>query len=421
MSAANELAEYHRGRLPENIVHFVRALRKAGVKVGPSSVIAAIEAVKVGGMSDRDDFYWTLHCVLINRREDSILFAEAFRLFWRSRELVEKMLQMFSQQVRDDSERAPPPPGSNRVSQALFAEDALHHRHHQERPEIEIDASFTTSDREILRSKDFAQMSALEIAEARAEIARMWTRLDEVKTRRFLGAQRQGRADARATFAKAMRTGGDLLVPQFKTRKKRVPPMVVLADISGSMSQYSRMFMHFFHALCETDMRVYTFLFGTRLTNVTRQLQRKDPDVALADVSNAVEDWSGGTRIGETLYQFNRVWGRRVLGQGANVLLVTDGLERDDGVLLEREMDRLHRSCRKLIWLNPLLRFDGFEPKARGVRIMLDHVDAFRPVHSLDALGDLCEALARDSFTARSSHPKSSLKAALVADDGARI
>ena len=171
------------------------------------------------------------------------------------------------------------------------------------------------------------------------------------------------------------------------------PPLVVLADISGSMSQYTRIFLHFLHALTEKRRRVHTFVFGTRLTNLTRQMRRRDPDEALAEASLAVKDWSGGTRIGDTLHEFNRLWSRRVLGQGAVVLLITDGLERDDIAGLSEEMERLHKSCRRLIWLNPLLRFDGFEPRARGVRAMLPHVDELRPVHNLDALTDLCASL----------------------------
>ena len=182
----------------------------------------------------------------------------------------------------------------------------------------------------------------------------------------------------------------------FRSRYSQ-PPLVVLADISGSMSQYSRIFLHFLHALTDKRKRVHTFLFGTRLTNITRALRAKDPDQALDDVSGQVVDWEGGTRIGETLATFNRKWGRRVLGQGAVVLLITDGLERarDESDLkqLDKEIERLHKSCRRLIWLNPLLRFEGFEPRAAGVRIMLPHVDDFRTVHSLESLGDICAAL----------------------------
>ncbi len=191
----------------------------------------------------------------------------------------------------------------------------------------------------------------------------------------------------------AMRTGGDLILPKYRERRRQPPPLVILADISGSMSQYTRIFLHFLHVLTERRRRVHTFVFGTRLTNVTRQMRNRDPDEAIDQCTDAVRDWSGGTRIGETLKEFNHQWARRVLGQGAIVLLITDGLEREGAELLATETDRLHRSCRRLIWLNPLLRFEGFEARARGVRAMLPHVDELRPVHNLNSLADLVAAL----------------------------
>jgi uncharacterized protein with von Willebrand factor type A (vWA) domain len=216
---------------------------------------------------------------------------------------------------------------------------------------------------------------------------------DEVATRRFRADPRGGRIDPRATLRAAARSGGSLVLPKFRSVRTVQPPLVVLADISGSMSQYTRIFLHFLHAMTEQRRRVHSFVFGTRLTNLTRQLRHRDPDEALAGCAAAVRDWSGGTRIGDTLATFNRLWSRRVLGQGAVVLLITDGLERDDVAGLSAEMERLRKSCRKLVWLNPLLRFDGFEPKARGVAAMLPHVDEFRPVHNLDALAALCASL----------------------------
>ena len=191
----------------------------------------------------------------------------------------------------------------------------------------------------------------------------------------------------------SLRHGGGLLALRRKERQTRPPPLVVLCDISGSMSSYSRMFLHFMHALSNDRERITCFLFGTRLTNITRHLERRDVDEALDRVSEAVADWSGGTRIGACLKAFNYDWGRRCLSQGAEVLLITDGLDRDDVSVLEVEIDRLQRSCRRLTWLNPLLRYDAFEPKAAGIRSILPHVDAFRPVHNLESLEDLANVL----------------------------
>ncbi|MGN6585490.1 MAG: vWA domain-containing protein [Rhizobiaceae bacterium] len=391
------------GRLADNIVYFARTLRKAGMRVGPAAVVDAIDAVLTSGIGSRDDFYWTLHSVLVTRHEDHAVFDEAFRLFWRSRELIEKMLALFSPVVMDSRERQKPRAAESRVSDAMM-EGRENQRRREEEPEIEIDARFTFSGNEVLRQKDFAQMTARELAEARRAIAELKLPVDLVRTRRFKPDPRGRKIDQRAMMRSALRTGGDLILPRFRSTRMVHPPLVVLADISGSMSQYTRIFLHFMHALAEKRHNVHTFVFGTRLTNLTRQMRYRDPDEALAQSSSVVKDWSGGTRIGEAIGEFNRLWSRRVLGQGAVVLLITDGLERDDISSLGREMERLHKSCRKLIWLNPLLRFDGFEAKARGVRAMLPHVDEFRPVHTLEALSDLCVSLSGDAR--RSDDPK---------------
>ena len=384
------------GRLAENVVYFARTLRDAGVKVGPAAAMDAVRAIQAGGVSHRDDFYWTLHAILVTRREDHAVFDEAFRLFWRSRDLIEKMIHMFSPMANPKAEPEAAKAAAARVAEALFSGEDR--RQEIERPEFEVDASFTFSGREVLRDKDFAQMSAAEIAVARRAIAGLVLPDDTVRTRRFRTAPRGERLDPRQMMRRSLATGGDLVLPVWKERRSVHPPVVVLADISGSMSQYSRVFLHFVHALASRRKRVHAFLFGTRLTNVTRQLRAKDPDEALADVAGTVADWEGGTRIGDTLRRFNREWSRRVLGQGAIVILMTDGLERaanDDEIAeLARETERLRKSCRRLIWLNPLLRFEGFEARAAGIRAMRPHVDDFRTVHSLEALSGLCEALA---------------------------
>lgn len=395
------------GRLADNIVYFARSLRKAGMRVGPASVKDAIEAVLAAGVGSRDDFYWTLHAVLVSRREDHAVFDEAFRLFWRSRELVEKLIAMFSPVAPANREKQKPRAAETRVSQALF-EGRGNNRPPQETPEYEVDARFTTSGNEVLRAKDFAQMTAAEVSDAKRAIAALQLPFDTIRTRRFRQHHR-GRIDPRATMRAAARSGGGLILPKFRTPREIHAPLVVLADISGSMSQYTRIFLHFLHALTEKRRRVHTFVFGTRLTNLTRQMRHRDPDEALANCSAAVRDWSGGTRIGDTLHEFNRLWSRRVLGQGAIVLLITDGLERDDVDCLDREMERLRKSCRRLIWLNPLLRFDGFEPRARGIKAMLPHVDEFRPVHNLEALSDLCASL--DKAGGRETDPRRWLRA----------
>lgn len=377
-------------RLAENIVHFARVLRRAGLTVGPRQVLDAIEAVEVAGLRSRQDFYAILHATLIKRHSDHLIFDQAFHVFWRDPQLLDKMMSLMLPEIAaapdDDAEKA-----SRRISDALFGNDTPEQDETPE-PELDIDASETFSASEVLRKKDFEQMTAAELAEARAAISRLRLPLDEARIRRTEANPRGHLADMRATLRATLRSGGIIPLKR-RAYQRRRPPLVVLCDISGSMSVYARVFLQFLHALTNDRDRVHVFLFGTRLTNVTRELRHRDVDEALARVTSAVDDWDGGTRIGETLHRFNVDWGRRVLGQGAVVLLVTDGLDRDAGQGVEPEIARLHRQSKRLIWLNPLLRYDRFEPKSLGIKALLPHVDEFRAVHNIASLTALIEAL----------------------------
>ena len=378
------------GRLAENILYFARALRAAGIPVGPGSVLDALEAVQTAGVGTREDFYWTLHAVFVKRHEHSVLFDQAFRIFFRRRGYVDQLLAMMLPQA--PSAPQAPQAGATRVHEALFS--GLDDKLKKER-EIELDTRMTVSDREVLQKKDFAQMTSAEIAAAKEAMKRLVMPLAEVKTRRLAPHVRGHLIDLRRTLRASLKGGGDFIDLRFIGPKTKPPPIVALLDISGSMSQYSRIFLHFLHALTDARKRVHTFLFGTRLSNVTRALRERDPDDALAACSASVPDWSGGTRIASSLHVFNKLWARRVLTQGAIVLLITDGLERDADDTLAFEIDRLHRSCRRLVWLNPLLRFEGFEARARGIKTMLPSVDEFRPIHNLESMAALVAALTR--------------------------
>ena len=377
------------GRLAENILYFARALRAAGIPVGPGAVLDALEAISVARVGDREDFYWTLHAVFVKRHEHSILFDQAFRIFFRKRGYIEKLIASMLPEVATTAPK--PPPGAQRIQEVLFG--GINER--EDKSEIEIDARLTVSDREVLQKKDFAQMTAAEIAAAKQAIARLALPLDLLRTRRMAASRRGHLIDIRRTLRASMKAGGAVIDLKYLGPREKEPPIVALLDISGSMSQYTRLFLHFLHAVTDERKRVTTFLFGTRLTNVTRAIRARDPDEALAACSAHVVDWSGGTRIATSLRTFNKQWSRRVLTQGAVVLLISDGLERDADDTLAFEMDRLHRSCRRLIWLNPLLRFEGFEARAKGVRTMLPHVDELRPIHNLESMAELVRALSR--------------------------
>ncbi|WP_417693771.1 vWA domain-containing protein [Roseibium sp.] len=399
----------HDGKLLDNIVFFARTLRKAGLPVGPATVVDAVRAVEVAGLRNREDLYWTLHSVFVAKREHREVFDEAFRIYWRSRGLVEKMMAILSPIAPPRGTPEPPKAAQTRVSQAFDARQQ--EASESVKPKIEVDARFTVSGQEKLQNKDFAQMTAEELEAARRALARLSLPHDRLKQRRLVPAA-SGKIDPRRSMKASMRAGGDVIALRYRTRQEKPPPLVALCDISGSMSQYSRLFLHFLHAITEERRQVHTFLFGTRLSNVTRHLKQKDPDVALNACTSDVRDWSGGTRIASALRDFNVHWSRRVLSGNPTVLLITDGLERDTDEDLAREMDRLHRSCRKLVWLNPLLRFDGFEAKARGIRAMLPHVDEFRSAHSLNAISDLVAALSSDTTNEQLKLPKDWLKSA---------
>jgi len=379
------------GKLAENVMHFARVLRSAGLPVGPGKVLDALAALEIAGVERRDDFYWTLAAVFVDRREQFEIFDQAFHIFWRDPKLLERVMSLFLPQVhgRVQDEQ---PEMSNRLAEALLPREKPGES--PEAPqEIELDATFTVSDREVLQRADFESMTNEELAQAKKLIANLRLPIPEVRTRRLVSDARGRRVDLRATLRASLRTGADIIPLRRRSPELRHPPLVVLCDISGSMSRYSRMFLHFLHAITNDRDRVHTFVFGTRLTNITRHLRHRDVDVALAGVSAAVADWSGGTRIGSSIKEFNLRWSRRVLGQNAVLLLITDGLDRDLGKDLGPEMERLHKSCRKLIWLNPLLRYEGFEPRPLGVRVMLPHVDAFLPAHNIDSLIALGRAL----------------------------
>jgi uncharacterized protein len=373
-------------------MHFARLLRAAGLRIGPDRVVDCVKALETAGSHQfplqREDWYWTMSAVLLSRNEQRPIFDQAFRIFWRDPKLAERMMQLMLPQAYG---RAPKPEEqqSQRLTDALFSQ-----RQQESKTErVELEARLTFSSREVLQRMDFDTMSAAELAEAKKLIAELRLPLPVVRTRRFRPHRAGARIDLRRSLRETLRQGGDV-IPLLRTAPRELhPPLVVLCDISGSMNPYSRMFLHFLHAITNDRDRVSVFVFGTRLTNITRQLKHRDVDVAMGRVAESIKDWSGGTRIGASLREFNWRWGRRVLGQNACVLLVSDGLDREAGEGLAEEMERLGKSCRFLVWLNPLLRYDKFEARPAGVRAMLPHVDLFLPVHNLASLLDLAKAL----------------------------
>ena len=375
------------GKLVSKLMLFARLLRYAGFPIGPGKVLDAVDSVREIGITNRHDFYWTLHAVFVNRVSQRELFEQAFEVFWRAPRVGEHPIGPDLAQCSQELSR--------RLSDALYGDKTITTKFAPPPPRLERDGVLTYSEREVLRTRDFEAMSAEEIARAKAAIESMRPLLVPVSSRRYRAHSRGRLVDMRASLRASLRSGGSTICLVRRRNRERPPPLVVLCDISGSMSRYSRMLLHFVHTLTSDRNRVFSFVFGTRLTNVTRCLREKDVDIALSKVAGVVEDWGGGTRIGFCLHEFNQSWSRRVLAQGAVVLLITDGLDRDAGEGLAQEVERLHKSSRRVIWLNPLLRYDGFEPKSLGMRAILPHVDDFRPVHNLESLADLTSVLRR--------------------------
>ncbi|KUJ80128.1 vWA domain-containing protein [Ruegeria profundi] len=389
-------------KLAQNITHFARALRKAGLPIGTGRVVDAIRAVQAAGFTKKTDFYWTLHACFVNRPEHRTVFAQVFRLYWRDPRYLEHMMSMMLPAIRGVQEDRKADAAEKRAAEALLdgvERDLPEASEQEEETELEIDASQTASSEERLRSLDFEQMSTAETAQAKRMLARLTLPVSPIESRRGQASHLGHRIDRARTLRAAMRQGGELRDIARLKPKPRWPNLVVLCDISGSMSQYSRMILHFLHTVSNAKgagwAKVHAFTFGTRLTNITRHLQQRDVDAALAAAGAEAQDWEGGTRIGECLHAFNRDWSRRVMGQGAVVLLISDGLDRGDPDALGKEMERLHLSARRLIWLNPLLRWDGFAPKAQGVAAMLPHVDSFRAGHSIASLEGLAAVISK--------------------------
>ncbi len=388
-------------QLTRNITHFARALRVVGLPAGPGRVADAIGAVAVVGFNKKAEFYYTLRACFTARPEHRAIFDQVFRLYWRDPRYLEHMMSMLTPAIKGVAEERVARPAEKRAAEALLhgvKRDAPD-MPQGEGTEIEIDATLTMSREERLKTLDFEQMSVAEMAEAKRLIARMTLSVPPLTSRRTMAALRGAKPDWRRTMRGAMANGGDVLEFARKDRRTRWPSLVALCDISGSMSSYSRAVLHFLHAVANQKgagwAEVNAFTFGTRLTNITRHMGGRDVDAALAAAGAEAQDWEGGTRIGACLESFNRDWSRRVLGRGAVVLLITDGLDRDEPARLEAAMERLALSSRRVIWVNPLLRWDGFAPKAAGIRAMLPHVSSFRAGHNIAALAGLAEAVAR--------------------------
>jgi uncharacterized protein with von Willebrand factor type A (vWA) domain len=383
--------------IADNIVHFARVLRNVGMAIGPDRVLAALAAVELVGLQRRDDVHAALSAVMLERHEQQTLFDAAFDTFWRDPKLLEQMMYLLLPKIsgRGEKQRAP---RANRLAEALAAPrvpEPANPANQTAKEELQFDTHFTFSDRERLQKADFESMSTAEYELAKKLAEELPLPVQPVRRRRHeaaTSARHGGRLDLRATMYRMARQPHTLR-PVYTRPREETPTLVVLLDISGSMDRYSRLLLHYVHGLTRRALKVHTLTFGTRLTNITRCLKERDPDVALRLADEQVHDWKGGTRIASALHEFNQLWARRLLGANAAVLLITDGLERDEQGGLAAAAAQLHRLAHQLVWLNPLLRYEGFQARASGVRVLLPHVDRFLPVHNLASLADLGDVL----------------------------
>jgi uncharacterized protein with von Willebrand factor type A (vWA) domain len=373
------------GALLHNLLLFGRVLRNLGLDVNPGRMIDLVTALGFISIGRRSDFYHAARGLLVHRREDIAPFDEAFEVFWRSRgrALTSLDVRALGEKRRYKRPRFVPPT----VSTSADSGES------NDQPPI-IQATLTYSQQEILRQKDFAEMTAEELEAVKRLMAEIVWRMQERQTRR----RRPGRGrliDFRRTVRRNLRYGGEILDWAERERKRKPRPLVIIADVSGSMERYTRLLLLFTYGLAKAlEQKVEAFVFSTRLTRISRQLRERNLDRALAEVSRVVPDWSGGTRIGDALHTFNFDWARRVLGRGAITLVISDGWDCGDIDLLRSEIARLQRSSRRLIWLNPLLGAPDYEPLTRGIQAALPYIDDFLPVHSLASLSDLAEHLA---------------------------
>ena len=379
--------------IAENSVHFARVLRSAGMAVGPDRVLAAMTAVEQVGLDRRDDVHAALSAVMLDRHEQQTIFDAALDAFWRDPKLLEQLMYLLLPKISGRGDKIAPS-RSNRLAEALAAPrapDPPNPANNTADEELSFDTTFTFSERERLQQADFESMTSAEFELAKKIAEQLPLPIVPVIRRRHEAARR-GTLDLRSTMQRMARQP-QTLTPSFTRARRELPTLVVLLDISGSMERYARLLLHYVHGLTRRYLKVHTLVFGTRLTNITRSLRHRDPDVALQHADSQVQDWKGGTRIASCLAEFNKSWARRLLGSNAALLLMSDGLDRDDQGDLAHAAAQLRRSANQIVWLNPLLRFDGFEPRAAGVCALLPHVDRFLPVHNLASLADLARAL----------------------------
>ena len=381
-------------KLDKNVIFFARLLRASGISLSSDSILEAIESIKLVGIENKKSFFYALQTCLIKRPEDMKIFAQAFSLFWQNPKFRDRIRELLLPQTRMQGAEEEKEELAKRIQDTLSTPENSKSRVVEEETLL-IDTSGTASDNQLFKDKDFEMMSKDELQMASQSIKELLIKIPKRPFRRSENSSLGKQVSARESLRRAKRNFGSV-IPKLVKKKVVSRPVIVLLDISGSMENYSRMMIHFVHNLMQRHKKVHAFLFGTKLTNISFHIKNKDIDVALKEISKATNDWAGGTRIRDSIFTFNKKWVRRVSSSNSIVFLITDGLDRDHNTDLFNQMERLQKSCYKLVWLNPLLRFKDFLPKSISIKRILLNVDAFFPIHSIESMRNLTSLISKN-------------------------
>ena len=375
-------------KLLENILRFIRLLRNSGIKIGNQSSIDALNSIKILKIGNRNEFYWALYSNLIYRNDDTEIFNQCFHLFWQNPKILQQMFNLLLPQI--GTQKAP----TNNKKQLKRISDNIQKQNKdvniEKKEEIIFDSQMSWSNKSALNTKDFEMMSLEEIHQAEKEIKKFLIKSKTQISRRWKKNDQSTKISTKYTIKKSVKNNG-IIHLAFKERIKKFRPIVILIDISGSMESYSRMMLFLSHILIQQYKDIEVFTFGTKLTRITNFLKNKDVDLSLDKVGKFVNDWAAGTKITSSIKDFNFNWSRRLLTQNQTLLLITDGLERDDSQNLDFEINRLSLFANNIIWLNPLLRYKKFEPKVNSIKTILRHVHKHVPIHNLNSIKNLIE------------------------------
>ena len=375
-------------KLLENILRFIRLLRNSGIRIGNQSSIDALNSIKILKIGNRNEFYWALHSNLIYRNEDKEIFDQCFHLFWQNPKILQQMFNLLLPQIGTQKAPTTNKKQLKRISDNIQKQNKDIEKEKKE--EIIFDSKMSWSNKSALNTKDFEMMSLKEIKQAEKEIKKFLIKSKTQISRRWKKNNQSSKISTKYTIKKSVKNKG-IIHLAFKDRIKIFKPLVILIDISGSMESYSRIMLFLSHILIQQHKNIEIFTFGTKLTRITKFLKNKDVDLSLDKIGKFVNDWAAGTKITSSIKDFNFNWSRRILTQNQTLLLITDGLERDDSQNLDFEINRLSLFTNNIIWLNPLLRYEKFEPKVNSIKTILRHVDKHVPIHNINSIKRLVE------------------------------